>query len=273
MPDRKSLVILRKKCDDSSMSKPYILMALPCYNEAQNLPALLASFADLNKKYSSLFEVRVVVIDDCSKDNTQEVLKSIVLDGLEVKVVTHEVNKGLMGGLNTAFAEFRSNLESEHPATAYALMDGDNSHNPFHLPEMIVKVYQGYDVVVASRYRSGSTICGVSWWRQILSLGVAILFRLLRGIPGVLDYSCGYRTYSPRIVKRLTDAFPEAVVIEKSFACMVELLVKCSLLGARCTEVPFLLRYDQKLGESKMPFKKTIMGTFKILMTLRKVKV
>jgi len=34
-----------------------------------------------------------------------------------------------------------------------------------------------------------------------------------------------------------------------------------------------LLRYDQKLGESKMEFRKTILGTFKQLLTLWKVRV
>jgi dolichol-phosphate mannosyltransferase len=254
------------------MTRPYILMALPCFNEAENLPALLRHFVGLNRLYGANFEVKVIVIDDCSKDNTQEVMKNLEID-LDVRLVTHPQNRGLMGGINTAFDEFYKNSKEENPAIAYALMDGDNTHSPYHLPGMLERNLQGFDVVIASRYRAGSRVCGVSWWRQLLSFGVAFLFRVLRNVQGVLDYSCGYRLYSPRIVTLLKERLPEDVVREKSFACMVELLVKCSILGARCTEVPILLRYDMKLGESKMPFRKTIVGTFKLLLTLWKVRV
>lgn len=254
------------------MEQPYILMALPCYNEAENLPLLLKAYEELNSRYGALFRVKVLVIDDCSKDNTTEVLANLKLN-LDFKVIRHEVNKNLMGGINTAFNAFYENMQGPNPAVAYALMDGDNTHSPYHLPEMLLKIEQGFDVVIASRYRTGSRVCGVSWWRQLLSFGVALLFRFLRNVQGVWDYSCGYRLYSPQIVKELKSRLPDDVVKEKSFACMVELLVKLNIVGARCTEVPIMLRYDQKLGESKMEFRKTILGTFKQLLTLWKVRV
>ena len=137
---------------------------------------------------------------------------------------------------------------------------------------MLPRILEGYDVVVASRYRPGSRIEGVVWWRQILSFGLGMLFKILRNIPGVRDYSCGYRMYSPGIVRRVVEKYGEEFVVEKSFASMVEALVKCHLCGALCTEVPFLLRYDLKLGESKMPFIKTIKGNFKLLLTVRKTQ-
>ena len=251
------------------MNKPYILFAIPCFNEALNLEDLINSFSEVGKFYDPLFKIQLVIIDDCSTDNTQEVLAELK-NKYNFEVTKHEVNKGLTGGINTAFEIFGKNAESDHPAYAYGIMDGDNSHGPFLAAEMANKIQQGFDIVIASRYQSGARICGVSSFRQILSLGVAFLFKTLRNIPGVYDYSCGYRLYSPKIVKKACAKFGHEIVIEKSFACMVELLVKLHLLGAICTESPMLLRYDQKLGESKMPFKKTILGTFKLLITLRK---
>ena len=252
--------------------KPKVLFALPCYNEAQNIPALLDQFKKLNLVYHSMFEVKVVVIDDCSRDQTQEVLKKYPREGLDLDIVVHEKNKGLTGGINTAFSYFENVLlTQENPPIAFGLMDGDNSHSPLHIPSMVEKILQSYDLVVASRFQPGATIKGVSWIRQILSLGLAFIFKAFRNIPGVRDYSCGYRLYSPELVKKLKKHFRNDVVLDPSFASMVELLVKCHLLGAICTEVPFLLRYDLKLGESKMPFKKTIINNLKLLATLRRV--
>lgn len=86
-------------------NKPYISIALPAYNEALNLPALLTKFQEVNNVYGNLFETRVVIINDCSKDNTREVLEKFLptLTNLKVEVIHHETNRGLTGGINTAF--------------------------------------------------------------------------------------------------------------------------------------------------------------------------
>ena len=249
--------------------KPYIEVALPCYNEAENLPPLLENFDKLNSVFGHLFETRVTIINDCSTDNTDTVARSLDCK-TKVTYIKHEQNMGLTGGINTAFNHFFVLLNSEEPPIACGLMDGDNSHIPVNFERMVPRILEGFDVVVASRYRPGSQIAGVAWWRQVLSFGLGMLFKFLKNIPGVRDYSCGYRLYSPNIVRKVIEAHGNEVVTEKSFASMVEILVKCHEQGAICTEVPFLLRYDLKMGESKMPFKKTILGNLKLLSAVRK---
>ncbi|MDO9181455.1 MAG: glycosyltransferase family 2 protein [Bacteriovorax sp.] len=255
-------------------NKRYITVALPAYNEAKNLPALLEKFQEINCLYHSLFETRVLVINDSSNDDTVSVLNSLLpkLPNLKVDVIHHEVNRGLTGGINTAFDYFHKIYNSEHPPIAAGLMDGDNSHSPSILPTMVSKILEDYDVVIASRFRPGARVEGVSAFRQVLSFGLTCLFKILRNLQGVRDYSCGYRLYSKRIVNLVKARHVGDVVLEKSFASMVEILLKCDLEGALMTEVPFLLRYDLKLGESKMPFKKTILGNLRLLTTLRKYK-
>lgn len=251
---------------------PEILVALPCYNEAKNLRALLLQFRKLNQVYGNSFLARVLVIDDASTDETQslvEILKS-EFASFPIEYIRHSENRGLTGGINTAFEIFLKDMQTSRPCIAYALMDGDNSHSPFFIPEMLKKICEGYDVVIASRFRTGARIEGVVWWRQLLSLGLTVLFKLIRNVSGVRDYSCGYRLYSPAIVEKVKKRLPNDVVFEKSFASMVEILLRCDMEGALCAEVPFLLRYDLKLGESKMQLTKTILGNLKLLKKLRK---
>ncbi|MCK5073525.1 MAG: glycosyltransferase [Bacteriovoracaceae bacterium] len=247
--------------------KPYIVIAFPCYNEEENVHPLLEQFIRLNKFYRELFHTKVILIDDASTDKTLDRAKEY-LDKMDIEIVEHGTNRGLTGGINTAFNEFYKYLDYDNVPFAFGLLDGDNSHNPMTIPAMVEKIFTDYDVVVASRYQSGSRIAGVAWYRKILSFGLAVLFKLMKNIPGVWDYSCGFRLYSPQIVKKLRANYGEILVEEKSFASMVEILVKCHLLGAVCSEVPFFLRYDLKLGESKMPFMKTISGNLKLLRTL-----
>ena len=255
-------------------SSPTLFFAIPCYNEALNIVPLLEQFWQLSQWYS--WGVEVVIIDDASTDDTVEAIMhwQAAHPALKVSVHRHLRNRGLTGGINTAmelFAQRAAAAPTCPSPIAFGLLDGDNSHSPLLVPSMVDKICQGYDVVVASRYRPGSRIVGVSGWRQILSLMLAIIFKMVRNIPGIRDYSCGFRLYSPRIVQLVRNAYPGPCVFEPSFASMVEILVKCHLLGAICTEVPFLLRYDLKRGLSKMPFLKTIQGNLKLLLTLRKI--
>ena len=251
--------------------KPTILFALPCFNEEKNIAPLLDNFIKLSIHYHHLFDIQVVVIDDASTDNTYSIA-SEYLNKLNLIIIKHEYNKNLTGGINTAFNYFSTRLDETNPPMAFGLMDGDNSHNPLNIPAMFEKILLGYVIVVASRYHKDSQICGVVWWRQLLSFGLAIIFKLLRNIPGIWDYSCGFRLYSPSIVKKLSKKYKAVFVQEKSFASMVEILLKGHLEGALCTESPMFLRYDLKLGESKMPFIKTIIGNLKLLKSLNSVK-
>src|SRR5690606_24247167 len=146
-----------------------VIIALPCYNEGANLPALLDQFVSLHKLMKSSYRIEVLVIDDCSKDNTT----SVVTPYLEHDFISyhkHEVNKGLTGGINTSFERFFEEITKDQNIIACGLMDGDNSHNPMTIMDMVPRILQGNDVVVASRYRTGSKIVGVTSIRQILSL-------------------------------------------------------------------------------------------------------
>jgi dolichol-phosphate mannosyltransferase len=246
-----------------------ILFAVPCFNEAENIPALVAGFRRLAALSRASFVTELVFIDDASSDATQAAVQREMEaegNGLEIGLLCHEKNLGLAGGLRTSFEYFSKRTSEDPGILACGLMDGDNSHNPGHIPEMASQILKGFDVVICSRFQKGSRTLGVVWWRQILSLGMSFLFRSVRNIPGARDYSCGYRLYSAGLCAKLWADHGAKLVIEESFACMVELLLRCHNAGALITETPMLLRYDLKKGASKMRFARTISGTLKILL-------
>jgi dolichol-phosphate mannosyltransferase len=243
---------------------PKVLIALPCFNEELSLGGLLDTFVRLREVYGMLFDAHVVVVDDGSSDGTLSVAEAYACR-LPLEIVRHPSNLGLHEALKSSFRAFYRDAASERPAVAYGLMDGDNSHNPLQLPRMLERLHGGHDVVVASRFREGSRTVGVAPHRQALSLGMAALFKAFRNIPGVRDYSCGFRVYSPRIVRELEQRHGDAIVTERNFSCMVELLVNCHKAGALMAEVPMTLRYDLKKSASKMRVLRTVAGTMRVL--------
>ena len=235
------------------MKKIYAI--LPCYNEEENIGKLIEEW---NKQLKLLkekeYELSIIAIDDCSIDNT----KNIILENKEkysnVDIIEHKQNQGLRGGLNTALHYFSNNAKE---GDLLVLMDGDNTHDPKYVHRMLELILQGNDCVIASRYQEDSNIVGLAKTRELMSDFAKLYYSAILRIPNVKDYTCGYRIYTYNIIQKLLNKFGENPIKEKSFACMMELLYKVYLVGAKFGEVGFELRYDKKCGNSKMKVLKT----------------
>lgn len=230
---------------------------LPAYNEAANIRALLSAWEAAAPELASIgTDLRIHVIDDHSFDGTGEIARCAAHSmRTPVEVIRHPRNLGLHGGLNTALNHFALNAG---PGDRMALMDADNTHDPAYAPRMLrLMQFDGLDCVIASRYQDGAEVVGLARHRELLSDLARVYYRTALSIPGVEDYTCGYRIYTYEIISKLRVKFGERMVRETSFACMMELLFKLHRIGARFGEVAFVLRYDQRGGQSKMRVVKT----------------
>ncbi len=240
-----------------------IFVVLPAYNEAEALPRLLRRIASTSRTYFGS-GLRVILADDGSADGTPELAHQVAAaENLCLEVVSHAVNQGLGAaiktGLTTALA--RSTDRDDVIVT----MDADDTHLPGLIPRMVQMVEEGNDLVIASRFQPGARMLGIPRYRQLLSTGLSWLFRVVYPIPGARDYSCGYRAYRAGLLREAFERFGDLLFAERGFACMVDILIKLHLVGAVVNEVPMILRYDRKPGATKMPVKKTIVQTFRLL--------
>lgn len=245
-----------------------IFAILPCYNEELNIGVLIDEW---NQQKDGLSEkgyaLKVVGIDDCSRDHTKEVITEKSNQYENVALLAHETNKGLCGGLNSAVSYFLKNGEK---GDLMVLMDGDNTHNPVYVHNMLSKLTtDSKDCIIASRYCSGSSVVGVSAHRGFMSDMAKHYYSMVLKVPNVKDYTCGYRMYTYDIIERLVNEFGKDPVVEKSFACMMELLYKLYIVGAQFGETGFELRYDNKKGESKMHIFTTMKNSLITALKLR----
>ena len=241
---------------------------LPCYNEALNVGRLIDEWMDTKAALAELgYELVVCAINDYSTDDTREVILQKKEQYPEnVILIDHEINKGLSGGLNTSIDYFMKNGLSHD---LMSIMDGDDTHNPQYIVPMIKKLSAECDCVIASRYREGSSIVGVAKHREFMSDMARYYYSTVLHVPNVRDYTCGYRVYTFECIYRLFNMYGQNPILEKSFACMMELLYKAYLAGAKFDEVGFMLRYDNKQGESKMKVFKTMRKSLSTALKLR----
>ena len=94
-----------------------ILVVIPAFNEEKNLPGVLQKL----KQY----DFDVLVINDCSTDHTEDVLK-------DVNHLQLPINVGLAGVTQMGFKyAYESNYESA------VVIDGDGQHDPEFISSLV----------------------------------------------------------------------------------------------------------------------------------------
>lgn len=230
-----------------------IQVVLPAYNEAASLRELLPKLTE-NLKRERLNYI-VYVVDDGSKDGTAKVVENYARKDKRVKLIRHQKNRGLAEAINSGF---RRAIKNSHADDILVTMDADNTHLPGLIMRMVRLIFEGHDIVISSRFASGSRVRGVPTFRRFLSRAGSITFRFLFPIQGVKDYTSGYRSYRVGFIKQAIDFYGNGFLSEKGFTCMVDILLKLRRFDPLCSEVPMILRYDQKIGKSKMDVPLTI---------------
>lgn len=239
-----------------------ILVLLPAYNEEKSLPALLP------KVQAALCNVaggyRIVVCDDGSSDRTAELLDEYART-LPIEILRHRINRGLGETIRDLFEYAALHTQA---GDVLVRMDCDDTHEPETIGAMLEKLNQGYDVVIASRFEPGGGQHGLDAYRTAISRAANVFMKVFFPIKGLKEYSCGFRAYRAEAIQRAIDFYGNNFIQLKGlgFTCTLEKLIKLNILGMRFGEVPFELRYDQKVSESKMVSSVTTLGY--LVMTL-----
>ncbi|GIW39935.1 MAG: dolichol-phosphate mannosyltransferase [Candidatus Binatia bacterium] len=233
-----------------------VLFLLPVYNEASGLPSLLRRIRETCE--GAGIPYRVLAVDDGSRDGSQDILREEAAR-MPLEILRHRFNRGLAETLRDGLEWVADRASDED---VLVTMDADDTHDPAYVPAMLERIEAGCDVVVASRFRPGAEVVGVPAHRELFSRGANALLRLFLRIPGVRDYACGYRAVRVEVLRRAVFRFENELLSLRGwgFICTAELLWKLHLVGARCCEIPFVLRYDWKAGTSKMRPVRTICG-------------
>lgn len=111
---------------------PYgLTVFFPAYNDAPSLPSLIAKTFEVLRAHAGDFEV--VVVNDGSSDDTANVLESLrVRYQPNLRVVTHEVNRGYGGALRSGFAAATRDF--------IFYTDGDGQYDVSELPKLMALV-------------------------------------------------------------------------------------------------------------------------------------
>lgn len=169
------------------MMGPEISFAIPCYNERDNLPALLAAVTGEAGRLGLDYEI--VITDDASTDGSWDLLKTLVRDHPRLRALRLESNSGESAASFAAIKAARGRI--------IVTLDADLQNDPRDLPKFLRGI-ESADCVCGTRRASRAH--SDSWAKNVISrCSNRIRSRVLRD--PISDAGCTYRAFRRECVE------------------------------------------------------------------------
>jgi dolichol-phosphate mannosyltransferase len=232
------------------------IIVVPAFNEEANVPNLLRDLAARPELWEG---GRIFLVDDGSSDGTVAAARahqgSLPLEVIEL---------GRNQGPGRAFDEgFRRALAVAGPDELIITLESDTTSDLDALEAMLATARQGADIVLASHH-DGGQLANVSRHRRFLSKAASSAIRRSAGLDA-RTVSSFFRVYRADMLRAGYTRHGDALIREAGFACKAELLIKLSRMGAQVAEVPVLLDWSRREGESKLRVLPTMAGYARLM--------
>lgn len=213
-----------------------VSIVIPCFNEEENVPQLAGRLKPVLSDLRGEFRgwVEVVFVDDGSQDATARRLQAAFASDPDAQVVRHARNLGLGAALRTGLQASRGQV--------IVTTDSDGTYDFATIPLLLAALGPQVDVVTASPYHPQGGVQGVPAYRQALSRGCSLLYRLLVD-RRIYTYTALFRAYRRPVLE-------EVKWKAAGYVAVAEILVEARLRGYRLAEVPLVL-HVRRYGQSK----------------------
>jgi glycosyltransferase involved in cell wall biosynthesis len=202
-------------------------IVMPCLNEAETLATCI-------KKARGFLEAEnvsgeIVIADNGSTDGSQQIAEA--LGAKVVPVAAKGYGSALRGGIEAAKGK-------------YVIMgDADDSYDFSNLLPYLLKLREGYDLVMGNRFKGGIQKDAMPFLHKYLGNPVLSFLGRLFFKSDIGDFHCGLRGFSKEAYYKM-----ELQTTGMEFAS--EMIVKASLKNLKIAEVPTVLSPD---GRSRPP--------------------
>lgn len=220
-----------------------VLIIIPAYNESENIEKVVDNLIVNYPQYD------YVVINDCSTDNTLDILNRCSYNYLNLPV-----NLGIGGCVQTGYL-----YAEEYGYDITVQLDGDGQHDPYYIKDIIQPILDGQsDMIIGSRFIHKTGFQSSTLRR----LGISFLSKLIKLVCGtnISDATSGFRACSKDLTKfysiNYAYDYPEP-----------EAIVSASLNGYRVNEVPVEM-LERQGGQSSIHAIRSVYYMIKVTLAL-----
>jgi len=213
----------------NSMNEVKLSIIIPCYNEFNTILSLIDSV-----KKSPVANKEIIIVDDGSKDGTQEILDKIK-DDPGLKVIFHKINQGKGAALRTGFREATGDI--------CIVQDADLEYDPQEISIVIQPIVDGKaDVVFGSRFQSGRPHRVVYFWHRVGNSVLTLMSNIFTDL-NLSDMETCYKAFRREVIQGIQ-------IQENRFGFEPEVTAKIAKMNLRIYEVG-ISYYGRTYNEGK----------------------
>ncbi len=206
-------------------------IVIPVYNEA----ATISKIVDLVRAVDVGMEKEILLVDDCSRDGTRDVLEKMAKESPDLQVRFHEVNQGKGAPLRTGFAAATGDV--------VLIQDADLEYDPKEYPRLLQPILDGHaDVVYGSRFLGGGAHRVVFYWHYLGNKLLTTLSNMTTNL-NLTDMEVCYKVFKREVIQSIP-------LQENRFGFEVEITAKIAKRKLKIYEVP-ISYYGRDYSEGK----------------------
>lgn len=188
---------------------------IPCYNEERTIATLIERVRAVR------LDKEIIVVDDCSSDQTPMILRQLAAKLPELRVVRQQFNRGKGDAVRTGLAAAQGDI--------VIIQDADLEYDPEDYYELVRPIVSGaVEVVFGSRFMGRHT--GMYFWNALGNKGLTFLTNLFYN-SWISDMETCYKAMRTDIMRSLR-------LKSNDFRIEPEIAAKVLKLGYRIYEVP-----------------------------------
>ena len=191
---------------------------IPCFNEEKTLKKIVERVLNFRE-----IEKEIIIIDDCSTDNSKLIINDLLKTNPEIKAIYLEKNSGKGFALKKGFEKVSGDI--------VLIQDADLEYDPKDYPALI-KPFKNTDadVVYGSRFMGGEYVRLHFFWHFIANKLLTFVTNVVTNL-NMSDMETGYKLFKKSVIQSIN-------VKEKSFGVEPEITVKLAKKKFIFYEVP-----------------------------------
>lgn len=168
---------------------------IPAYNEGPTIHFILDKLKAVHLEND--IEKEVIIINDCSKDDTEEAISHYIANNpeLNIQYYKHEVNKGKGAALHTGIQKATGEY--------LIIQDADLEYDPEEYNILLKPVLNGFaDVVYGSRFMGGNPHRILFFWHTIGNKFLTFLSNMFSNL-NLTDMETCYKLFNTKLLQSI----------------------------------------------------------------------
>jgi glycosyltransferase involved in cell wall biosynthesis len=213
----------------ATAAKVKLSVVIPCFNEERTLRRCIDRVIGLSAED---LEIEIIVVDDCSNDQSYSIARDLASHHSEIRVVRHDRNQGKGAALRTGFRQASGEF--------VAVQDADLEYNPADLKASLEPLRDGRaDVVFGSRFRGAGVNRVLYFWHYMGNLFLTFVSNMFSDL-NLTDMEACHKVFRRDIIQSI-------VIDEDRFGFEPEIVAKVARRNLRVYEAP--ISYDGRTYE------------------------